>query len=108
MKEKRSNELVGILLLALGIVLAIKAFVGFTSLILFEGWWAVLIVVLAVINISKKGWNNKNGACAIAGAILFINYRTGFLGFILGKLIVPVILLAIGAHFLLKNKKQIN
>lgn len=104
MNEKKSNQLIGIIILALGIVLALKSIFSFTSWILFDGWWAVIIVGIAIYNMIRNGVTKKNTVAAVVGAVLFINCRTNFLGVIFGKLIIPIILLAIGFRFLQKNR----
>lgn len=104
MNERKSNQFIGIMILALGIVLALKSIFSFTSWILFDGWWAVIVVGIAIYNMIQHGVTKKNTIAAVAGGVLFINCRTGFLGAIFGKLIVPIILLAIGLRFLQKNR----
>lgn len=106
MTERKSNQFIGIIFLALGIVLALKSIIGFGSLILFDGWWTLFIIGPSVYSIVKNGFNKKNGFGAILGVLLFINCRTGFLGAIFGKLLVPVILLAIGYRMLMKNDEN--
>lgn len=106
MNEKKSNQFIGIIFLALGIVLALKSIIGFGSLILFDGWWTLFIIVPAVYSIVKNGLNKKNGIAGIAGVLLLINCRTGFLGAIFSKLFVPIILLAIGYRMLTKNHNE--
>lgn len=103
MKEKKSNQFIGIIFLALGIVLALKAVIGFGSFLLFDGWWTLFIIIPAVYSIVKKGLNKKNGSIAIVGVLLFVNCRTGFLGVIFSKMFVPIILLAIGYRLLSNN-----
>lgn len=104
MTERKSNQFIGIIILALGIVLALKSIFSFTSWILFDGWWAVIVVGMAIYNMIKHGVTTKNTIAAIVGAVLFVNCRTGFLGAIFAKLFVPIILLAIGLRFLQKNR----
>ena len=95
--------MVGIILVALGVLLAVKSIFKITSLILFDGWWAVLIFGLAIYNIVKEGANKKNTIWACVGALLFVNCRRPFLGALFGKLFVPVILVAFGIRILSKK-----
>ena len=104
MREERSKRMTGTILFVLGVLLILKAIIGFTSHLLFEGWWAVAIVALAVVDIVKEGWNKKNGTWAIIGGVLFINCKTHFLGFIIGSLLIPVVLLLIGIRLITKSK----
>ena len=106
MRERRSSEFIGIIILALGVVLALNAILGFGSAIFFKGWWTLFIIVPSVYSIFKNGLTKKNGIGVLAGVILFINSRTGFLGLFIGKLALPLILVAIGIHFLTKGKKS--
>ena len=108
MNDKRSNEFIGVLLLALGIVLAVKSIFGFASSFFFDGWWAVLIIIAFVYSIVKNGLNKKNGIGTLVGVLLFINCRTGFLGALVSKLFVPIILLAIGYRMLMKDRNHNN
>lgn len=108
MREKKSNEFIGILFLALGIVLALKSILGFGSILLFDGWWTLFLIVPCVYSIVKNGLNKKNGIGAFVGVLLFINCRTGFLGAVVGKLFIPIILVAIGYRMLMKDKNQGN
>lgn len=108
MSDKKSNEFIGILFLALGIVLAVKSVFGFASGLFFDGWWAALIIIAFVYSIVKNGMNKKNGIGALVGVLLFINCRTGFLGALVSKLFVPIVLLAIGYRMLTNDRNHRN
>ena len=102
MEERKSNQVVGIVFLALGVILALGSIFKLTSMIFFHGWWTLFIIVPSVYSIVKQGANKKNVTGTVIGGLLFLNCRTGFLKFITGRLFLPLILLAIGVRFLTK------
>lgn len=103
MEEKKSNQVVGFIFLGLGAVLALNSILKITSVVFFHGWWTLLIIVPSVYSMFKNGVNKKNVTGAVVGGLLLLNARTHFIGFITGKLFLPLIMVAIGVKFLSKR-----
>lgn len=103
MNGKKSSQLMGILLIVFGIIIALTSFFAVLRIVFFKGWWAILILVLALYNMYKHGRTKQNTKAAVTGVVLFIISRTNIIGFIFSKMLIPVILLAIGIHMIRKN-----
>ena len=101
--KKVSNVLLGVMLVVIGIILGLNAS-GITSInIFFDGWWTLFIIVPCVCglftNYDKSG--DIIGICI--GVFLFLCCQDIFSFHLLWKLMIPAIIVIIGAKMILGN-----
>jgi len=66
---------------------------------LFDGWWTLLIIVPAIVSMTKQGVTFGNVAFLVLGVYLFLNENgLNFEGYLL-----PAMLVALGGYLLLKK-----
>lgn len=102
--NKIKNTLWGIAFIVIGGIIALNA-LGITDInLFFSGWWAILFIVLpCTIGLFKKESKTGNIIGILIGVVLFLCCQ-GVLNFnILGKLLVPAILIVIGLSFIFKD-----
>lgn len=108
--NKISNIMWGIVLVAIGVILALNS-IGVTSInIFFRGWWTLFIIVPCFIDLFKNEDKTGNIIGIIIGLFLLLACRN-ILSFVLvWKLIVPVILVIVGLSLIFKDafKKEIK
>ena len=101
--NKKSNAVFGGVLVLLGVLIAVSSIFKIIRMIFFKGWLGILILGFGLYDMYKKGRNRENTTTAIVGIALFIVFRTNLIGFIISKLLVPIVLLAIGIHMITKK-----
>jgi len=103
MRSRISNVLWGLFFILIGIGFAGNAFNLWNFTLFFAGWWTMFIIIPCVISIIQNGFNTGNSVGLAIGLMLFLT-RQGILNAdLLGKLIVPVILIIIGLSILFAN-----
>ena len=99
---KTSSKIIwGIILVALGVVIALNAF-GVTDIdIFFDGWWTLFIIVPCLVGLFGKGGKMGN-LLGLAIGIFLLLYSRDILDFAtIKKLIFPAIVVVIGLGLLL-------
>ncbi|MGN1377622.1 MAG: LiaF transmembrane domain-containing protein [Dorea sp.] len=101
---KRINSVLwGVVLIAVGAVLALNA-MGIASInIFFDGWWTLFIIVPCFIGLFSQTDKTGNLIGLLIGVLLFLACQNVFDFAILWKLIVPIIIVGIGLKMLLKG-----
>ncbi|MCF2682816.1 LiaF transmembrane domain-containing protein [Faecalicatena contorta] len=101
---KRVNSVLwGVVLIAVGAVLALNA-TGIASInIFFDGWWTLFIIVPCFIGLFSQTDKSGNLIGLLIGVLLFLACQNIFDFDILWKLIVPIIIAGIGLKMLLKG-----
>lgn len=102
--KNTKNLLWGIAFIAIGAIIALNA-LGVTNInLFFNGWWAILFIVLpCFIGLFKNESKTGNIIGIIIGAILFLCCQDLLDFELFGKLIVPIILIGIGVSFIFKD-----
>lgn len=109
--EWKSNDgrinpmIVGIILIAAGIIWGGNALGLFQITLFFKGWWTLFIIVPCAYALIKNGPDILNIIGLIIGILLFLSARNILPGGFFGKLIVPIILIVAGAGVLLGKKR---
>ena len=103
--KKTSGIIWGIILIIAGIALGLKIF-GFLDFdIFFDGWWTLFLIVPGVVGLITGRDRVGNAICIGIGVALLLACR-GIIDFqLLGKLIVPVIIVGIGAKMIYNSIK---
>lgn len=100
MKNVR-NVLWGIVLIAVGVIIALHAFGVADINIFFDGWWTLFIIVPCTVGLFTEHEKTGNLIGILIGVFLLLCCR-GILGFdMLWKLAVPVIIIVIGLKLIL-------
>lgn len=101
---KRVNSVLwGVVLIAVGAVLALNA-TGIASInIFFDGWWTLFIIVPCFIGLFSQTDKTGNLIGLLIGVLLFLACQNILDLDILWKLIVPIIIAGIGLKMLLKG-----
>ncbi len=106
---KKSRDIViGLIIIALGVVFGLKTF-GIADIdIFFDGWWTLIIIIPSIVNIFKS--ENKIGsAVTLSIGILLLLMERGFFDFsTLLKVAIPIVIIAIGVKIIYKGIKKQN
>lgn len=108
MRNRTGNLLWGLLLVAVGLGFAGNVFGLWNFELFFNGWWTLFIIVPCVISIIQNGiqfWN----VIGIGIGVLFLISAQGVLnGQLIGELIFPIIIIAIGLSVIFKDQLSKN
>ncbi|MEG0641853.1 MAG: LiaF-related protein [Clostridium sp.] len=103
MNSKLQNGLWGSGLIVLGLLFAGNAFNIWDFNLFFDGWWTLFIIVPCTIGLFEKGFRASSFLGVVVGVLLFLSAQN-ILSFVLvGKLIIPVILVFIGMRMIYRN-----
>lgn len=101
--NKRKNILWGIVLVALGILFGLKSLNIIDFTLFFDGWWTLFIIVPSSIGLLTERDKTGNLIGAAIGVCLFLGCQ-GILSFaLLWKLLIPGIIIIIGAKMIFKG-----
>ena len=101
--KKVSNILWGAVLVLIGVVWLINA-TGIASInIFFRGWWTMFIIIPSIIEIIKKPKDISSYIFLFVGVLLLLGARNIISFALIGKIIVPVILILIGISVIFKD-----
>ena len=101
--KKTSDYLWGLLLVIIGIIFGINA-LGIAKIdIFFEGWWTLFIIIPSLVGLVES--NDKKGSLVflIVGILLLLSARDIISFALLGRLIVPIILVLLGLIIIFKR-----
>ncbi len=101
--KKSTAVLWGIVLIGLGIIFGLNA-LNITDIdIFFDGWWTLFIIVPCVIGLINEKEKTGNLIGILIGVVLLLGCQDVLRFDLIGKLIVPAILVVIGVSVILKN-----
>lgn len=102
MKNKLSDVLLGLFLILVAVLIAGNVIFDWNLTLFFPGWWTLLIIIPAIVNIIKSGFGIFNTLCVVIGAMLLgVQLFPEQLSWdLFGKLIFPAVLLVIGLNLL--------
>jgi predicted membrane protein len=109
MRNKVSNILWGIFIIAIGIGLAGNELFDWNFDVFFKGWWTLLIIIPCFISMIQTRFGVGSTIGFIIGVLLLVSCYVN-LSFNIMRLIVPAILIYIGLRIMLKSlpKNTIN
>jgi len=94
--KKVTCAIVGILIIAVGIVLGLNA-LGITNIdIFFDGWWTLLIIIPCIIGVIKTRDKAANIFGILVGVALLLAEQGVVTYRMLSDLIIPIIIILIG------------
>lgn len=99
--KKYSNVLWGIVLIAAGVLFALKA-LGLTDFnVFFDGWWTLFIIIPCTIGLFTSHEKTGNIIGVLIGVFLLLCCRDVMSFEILWKLMIPAIIIIIGLKLIL-------
>ncbi len=104
MRNRISNVLWGLLLVAIGLGFAGNAFGFWNFELFFAGWWTLFIIVPCTISLIQNGIQLWNSLGLAIGILLLISAQGYLNGELLGQLIFPIIIIAIGLSIIFKDR----
>ncbi len=106
--EKFKKLLWGLFFITLGIIIGLNS-LGFTHInIFFRGWWTLFIIVPSFIGLFDDDDKTGNLIGLVIGIVLLLGANSVISFELIGKLIVPFILVAIGVSILFKESIKSN
>ena len=109
--KKGKNIVWGVVIILVGVLLLLKSFGILENVnIFFKGWWTLFIIVPAVIGLFTERDKTGDIIALIIGVFLLLGVRDILDFALIGKLILPIILIIIGFSIIfkdtIKNKVQ--
>lgn len=101
---KKSNLMLGLILIMLGLIVLLNALEIASINIFFKGWWTLIIIVPCFVNIFKD--EDKTGSIIgfVIGVFLLLGVRDIIDFSLVGKLVLPLILIICGISLLFKDR----
>lgn len=101
--KKLSNIIWGVVLLAVGVVVALNA-LGITDVSLwFDGWWTLFIIIPCLVGLATEKDKTGNAIGLCIGVLLLLGAQDILDFSLLWKLIVPAIIIIIAVKLILKG-----
>lgn len=99
--SKKSNMIWGAVFIVLGIVIALAQLniLKFN----FEGWWTLIIIIPALLSMSRDGINAGNSIWCVIGVMLLLSAQNIISWDIMWKLVIPAIFVIIGIGMIMSN-----
>lgn len=97
--NKPNRNVLGIILLVVGALFLLDRLNIFSFSIFFVGWWTLLLIIPAIISMTRQGITLGNGILLSIGVFLFLDLN----GWNLSTYVLPGILIVMGLIILLKK-----
>ncbi|MBQ8321383.1 MAG: hypothetical protein IJX92_03350 [Clostridia bacterium] len=101
---KKSNIVWGIILIALGVLIALRAFGIFDFDLFFDGWWTLFIIVPSLIALFTEKRKLGSIIGLVIGVLLLLCAWEIFDYDIIVKLIVPLVIVAVGVKLIIGGR----
>ncbi len=98
--KKTSTIVWGILLILFGAVFALRALDLIPFDIFFDGWWTLIIIIPGVVGLITEREKFGNIICILVGVVLLLACQNIVNFELIGKLIVPAVIVIIGARMI--------
>lgn len=106
--KKISNIIWGLLFIVIGVIWALNA-TGVANIdVFFEGWWTLFIIIPSIVAIVENPKDSSGYIFLLIGVLLLLGARDIISFALIGKLIVPVVLILIGIGIIFKDKVDTN
>ena len=100
---KVKNIILGLILIAVGVFVALNVFDVIDVDILFDGWWTLFIIIPSFLGLFDKGEKTGNIIGLLIGIGLLLSCQNIIDFDILWKLALPALLVIIGLSIIFKN-----
>ena len=105
--NKSTGIVIGILLVIIGIGYIGNIFEVWNFTLFFPGWWSMFLIVPAIAMIARDGMRPINIVLLGIGAIILITSRKGTLPEVVGKLLPPVLIMALGLAIIFRGSLSV-
>jgi predicted membrane protein len=95
----KKRNLLGLVLVVLGIVLLLQAFNIIEGNIFFNGWWTLFLIIPAIVSMSRTGFTIGNTILLVLGVGFLLQEQ----GWNLKGYLVPAIFIALGVGILFRK-----
>ncbi len=99
----KENRLLGLIIIAIGIVLLGNVLNIWDVNLFFDGWWTLFIIIPSLYGYLNKQWLSSTISLLI-GVFLLLSANE----IISWEIILPTILIIVGISFLFKNKSNVD
>ncbi len=101
--KKVKGVIYGLIIVAVGVILGLNALEITNINLLFDGWWTLFIIVPSALSMltSHNKWSGVVGVAV--GVVLLLNCRNIIDFELLWKIVLPVLIIAIGVKIIFKN-----
>lgn len=100
---KSSNMIWGIILIILGLIIGLNALEITNIDLFFDGWWTLFMIVPASVGLLKGKEFTSNTIWLVIGVVLLLACNDLISFELIGKLLLPFILITIGISILFKD-----
>lgn len=102
--NKKSNMIWGVVFIAIGLIIALTQLniLKFN----FDGWWTLIIIIPALLSMSRDGINTGNSIWLIIGVLLLLGAQNIISWDIMWKLFIPAIFVIIGIGMIINNNNS--
>jgi uncharacterized membrane protein len=100
MMRNNDKKVLGIILIVIGIVFLLNRLGVITANIFFAGWWTLLLLIPAVISMTRQGITFGNGILLVVGVYFLLEAN----GWNLKGFFVPAMIVVFGIALLLKKQ----
>ena len=98
--NKQNRQLVGIALIVIGVIFLLDRLGILSFSLLFNGWWTLFLIVPAVLNIRRYGFQTGNTVLLLLGSFFLLDAQ----GVNLRGYLLPGIFIAIGLVVLFRKR----
>jgi len=97
--KRNDKKVLGIILVLIGIVLLLNRIGVITADIFFAGWWTLLLIIPAIVSMSRQGITFGNGILFAVGIYFLLEAN----GWNVKGFFVPTMIVVFGVALLLKK-----
>jgi len=95
----KNRNLLGLVLVALGIVLLLQVFNVIEGNLFFDGWWTLFLIIPAIVSMSRTGFSVGNTILLVLGVGFLLQEQ----GWNLKGYLVPAIFIVLGIGILFRK-----
>ncbi|MCK4551617.1 MAG: hypothetical protein KAU02_01775 [Tenericutes bacterium] len=96
----RRHNILGTILLVIGVVVLLNALDIWAINIFFDGWWTLFLIIPAVMSMSRQGMTSGNLILLVLGVGFLLNEQ---IGWELKKYFIPAIFIVVGLAIIFKK-----
>lgn len=97
---KKNQHLIGIIFMVLGILFLFDRLQIWNFTLFFNGWWTLILIIPAILNISKVGFQTGNTVLLMLGTFFLLDAQ----GVNLQGFLLPAIFIIAGAILFFRKR----
>ncbi len=95
----KNRNIMGLVLVAIGIILILQVFDVIKGTIFFNGWWTLFLIIPAIMSMSRTGFTIGNGILLVLGVGFLLREQ----GWNFTQYFVPAIFIVVGIGVLFRK-----